>query len=87
MACIMKYKRLYEIQKDYMKYKRLYEIQKRLYEIQKIISLRFLGNCPRTYPSLMSTLTLRSHLKGCVTAVQIILFNFANYSPSIAMEL
>ena len=26
-------------------------------------------------------------LKGAVTAVQFILFNFANYSPSIAMEL
>ena len=26
-------------------------------------------------------------LKGCVTAVQFILFNFANYSTSIAMEL
>ena len=26
-------------------------------------------------------------LRGCVTAVQFILFNFANYSPSIAMEL
>ena len=25
--------------------------------------------------------------RGCVTAVQFILFNFANYSPSIAMEL
>ena len=24
---------------------------------------------------------------GCVTAVHFILFNFANYSPSIAMEL
>ena len=24
---------------------------------------------------------------GCVTAVQFILFNFSNYSPSIAMEL
>ena len=27
------------------------------------------------------------HLTGCVTAVQIIMYNFANYSPSIAMEL
>ena len=27
------------------------------------------------------------HERGCVTAVQFILFNFANYSPSIAMEL
>ena len=25
--------------------------------------------------------------RGCVTAVRFILFNFANYSPSIAMEL
>ena len=25
--------------------------------------------------------------RGCVTAVQFILFNFADYSPSIAMEL
>ena len=25
--------------------------------------------------------------RGCVTAVKFILFNFANYSPSIAMEL
>ena len=25
--------------------------------------------------------------RGCVTAVQFILFNFANYSPSIVMEL
>ena len=25
--------------------------------------------------------------RGCVKAVQFILFNFANYSPSIAMEL
>ena len=25
--------------------------------------------------------------RGCVTAVQVILFNFANYSPSIGMEL
>ena len=25
--------------------------------------------------------------RGCVTAVQFILFNFASYSPSIAMEL
>ena len=24
---------------------------------------------------------------GCVTAVQFILFNFANYSPSVGMEL
>ena len=32
---------------------------------------------------------LRSTLfkRGCVTAVQFILFNFANYSPSVAMEL
>ena len=32
---------------------------------------------------------LRSTLfkRGCVTAVQFILFNFVNYSPSIAMEL
>ena len=27
------------------------------------------------------------HERGCVTAVQFILFNFANYSPSIAVEL
>ena len=27
------------------------------------------------------------HFKGAVSAVQFILFNFANYSPSIAMEL
>ena len=28
-----------------------------------------------------------AHERGCVTAVQFILFNFANYPPSIAMEL
>ena len=27
------------------------------------------------------------HERGCVTAVQFILFNFANYSPSITMKL
>ena len=30
---------------------------------------------------------LRMKRRGCVTAVQFILFNFASYSPSIAMEL
>ena len=30
---------------------------------------------------------LRVKRRGCVTAVQFILFNFASYSPSIAMEL
>ena len=30
---------------------------------------------------------LNNTLRGCVTAVQLILFNFANYSPSIATEL
>jgi len=29
----------------------------------------------------------RPSLRGCVMAVQIILFNLADYSPSIAMEL
>ena len=29
----------------------------------------------------------RVHERGCVTEVQFILFNFVNYSPSIAMEL
>ena len=30
---------------------------------------------------------LHFYQRGCVTAVQCILFKFANYSPSIAMEL
>ena len=36
-------------------------------------------------PEVMSPEILSQ--SGCVTAVQFILFNFANYSPSIAMEL
>ena len=32
-------------------------------------------------------LEVQEGTRGCVTAVQVILFNFANYSPSIGMEL
>ena len=33
------------------------------------------------------SITLILAHRGCVTAVQFILFNFVNYSPSIAMKL
>ena len=32
-------------------------------------------------------LEVQEGTRSCVTAVQVILFNFANYSPSIGMEL
>ena len=38
--------------------------------------------------SIVTGGALRDDTKnGCVTAVQFILFNFANYSPSVTMEL
>ena len=41
----------------------------------------------QTYYSWFDGYRVKNELKGCVTAVQFILFYFANYSPSLAMEL
>ena len=59
----------------------------RWYKVERYLSTKAILGTEESGGRFRAVAVVERFKRGCVTAAQLLLFNFANYSPSIAMKL